>query len=275
VNHARPQTGEVLALIALFLGITVFTVVGFAKDWMPPVASQHGVGVDGVIHYLLHATGPILVLGALVLMWFLWRYGRGRPTPAPRTSPRVEFWWSIAPVIGMVAITEVGVVVKGLPVWEEIYAQPPANAIRIDVTAQQFEWIVRYPGPDGKFGRVAADLVESSNPAGLDSKDSASLDDIVLRNQIHVPLGQPVYITLRGRDVLHSFSVPALRVKQDVVPGILNKVLFVATKPGRYEIACTQVCGMGHYRMHGALYVDTPADYADWLHHQTAWLQQQ
>ena len=113
MSQARRQTGEIVALVLLFLGITVFTVVGFAKDWMPPVASQHGVGVDGVIHYLLRATGPILVLGALVLMWFLWRYGRGQPTQSPQTSSRVEFWWSIAPVIGMMAITEVRVIVKG------------------------------------------------------------------------------------------------------------------------------------------------------------------
>ena len=139
---------------------------------------------------------------------------------------------------------------------------------------QQFEWIVRYPGPDGVFGRVRPEFVDqSTNPAGLDTSDATARDDIVIRNQIHVPLGQPVYIRLRGRDVLHSFSIPAMRVKQDVVPGILTKALFVPTKLGRYEIACTQVCGMGHYKMHGALYVDSPSDYAAWLQHQTGWLQ--
>ena len=90
-----------------------------------------------------------------------------------------------------------------------------------------------------------------------------------------MPVGRAVSVRLRGRDVLHSFSVAAFRVKQDVVPGILGKTLFVPTTPGRYEIACTQVCGMGHYKMHGAVYVDSPADYAGWLEHQTAWLQQQ
>jgi len=272
MRTSRRQTAEIAALIALFLGLTAFTVVGFIRNWMPPVASRHGVGVDGVIRYLFEATGPVLVIGALVFSWFLWRYGRGRPTGSPATNARLERWWSIVPVIGMMALTEVGVVVKGFPVWHEIYAPPPADAVAVEVTGQQFEWIVRYPGPDGTFGRVAPEFVSRENPAGLDSADPAAKDDIVLRNQIHVPVGRAVNLRLRGRDVLHSFSVPAFRVKQDVVPGILGKTLFVATVPGRYEIACTQVCGMGHYRMHGAVYVDAPADFESWLQHQTGWL---
>jgi cytochrome c oxidase subunit 2 len=271
----RRQTAEVITLILLFLGLTAFTVVGFARDWMPPVASQHGVGVDGVLRYLFRATGPILVIGALFLAWFLWRYARGLPTASPATNARAELWWSIVPVIGMMAITEVGVVVKGLPVWEQIYAQPPADAVVIEVTGQQFEWIVRYPGRDGKFGRVSPEFVDNkTNPGGLDRDDPAALDDIVVRNQVHLPVGRPVFLRLRGRDVLHSFSVSEFRVKQDVVPGIIGRTLFVATTPGRYEIACTQVCGMGHYKMHGSVYVDPPAAYEDWLQHKTGWLQQ-
>jgi len=271
----RRQAAEVVALITLFLGITAFTVVGFAVEWLPPVASQHGAGVDGVIRYLFNATGPVLVVGALAMAWFLWRYGRGLPTASPATNARAEVWWTVAPVIGMMAITEVGVVVKGFPVWEEMYAQAPANAVVIEVTGQQFEWIVRYPGPDGKLGRVTPELVDNTtNPAGLDREDPPALDDIVVRNQLHVPLGAPVSLRLRGRDVLHSFSVASFRVKQDVVPGIIGRTLFVPTTAGRYEIACTQVCGMGHYRMRGAVYVDPPDEYRAWLAQKTGWLQQ-
>ena len=270
----RRRTAEVAALIALFLGITAFTVVGFLRSWAPPVASQHGAGVDGVITYLLRTTGPVLVLGALVMVVFLWRYARGPRPESPATNARAEFWWSVLPVIGMIAIAEVGVVVVGFPVWEQIYARPPAGAVVIEVTGQQFEWIVRYPGRDGTFGRVAPELVAKPNPAGLDQSDPAALDDIVLNNQLHVPAGQPIDLRLRGRDVLHSFSVAAFRVKQDVVPGILGTTLFAATTPGRYEIACTQVCGMGHYRMRGAVHVHPPLEYQAWLDTQTGWLQQ-
>jgi cytochrome c oxidase subunit 2 len=270
----RRRTTEVIALMLLFLGITGFTVVGFAVDWLPPSASRHGAGVDAVIRYLLRATGPVLVLGALALVWFLWRYARGTRAGSPAGNPRAEFWWSIIPVIGMMAITEVGVVVMGFPVWREIYAAPPADALVVEVTGQQFEWLVRYPGADGTFGRVVPALVEKANPTGLDPDDPAARDDIVLVNKLHVPVGRAVDVRLRGRDVLHSFSVASFRVKQDVVPGVLGRSLFVATTPGEYEIACTQVCGMGHYRMQGTVYVEEPETYHAWLAAQTGWLQQ-
>lgn len=270
----RRRTAEVAALIGLFLGITAFTVGGFLKHWAPPVASDHGAGVDGVIDYLLWATGAVLVIGAVALAVLLWRYARGPRAGSPATNARAEFWWTVVPVFGMIAITEVGVVVVGFPVWQQIYARPPAGAVVIEVTGQQFEWIVRYPGRDGTFGRVAPELVAKANPAGLDQGDPAALDDIVVNNQLHVPAGQPIDLRLRGRDVLHSFSVAAFRVKQDVVPGILGTLLFAATTPGRYEIACTQVCGMGHYRMRGAVHVQPPLEYQAWLDTQTAWLAQ-
>ncbi len=271
----RRQTPEVIALIVLFLGITVFTIAGFLfMNWMPPVASQHGAGVDSVIRYLLLSTGAVLVIGAVALVGFLWRYGRGRPTGSPAAGPRTERWSSLPPVIGMVLIAEVGVVAKGFPVWEQIYGRPPEDAVVIEVTGQQFEWIVRYPGRDGRFGRASPTLVDNTaNPAGLDGEDPAALDDIVVRNALRLPAGRPVYLQLRGRDVLHSFSVPAFRVKQDVIPGILGRTLFVPTIPGRYEIACTQICGMGHYRMRGRIVVQPADEYREWLQQQTGWLQ--
>ncbi len=107
MNEHR-QTPEIIALALLFLSITLLAVVGFAKDWMPPVASEHGVGVDGVIGYLLLSTGAILIIGTLVFVAFLWLYGRGRPTGSPKTSPQMERRWSLVPVIGMALVAEAG-----------------------------------------------------------------------------------------------------------------------------------------------------------------------
>lgn len=275
MNEHR-QTRESIALVVLFLGITLFTIVGFvAQEWLPPVASEHGVGVDGVINYLAVATGVVLAIGTLVLVAFLWQYGRGRPAAVPRTTVRAERWWTLIPVLGMALVAEAGVLVKGLPVWEKIYGPAPADALVIDVMAQQFEWITRYPGPDGKFGRTGPGFIDNTaNPAGLDQNDPAAADDIVLRKQLHVPTGRPIYLRLRARDVLHGFSVPALRVKQDLVPGMVLGTQFIATRPGRYEIACSQVCGMGHYRMAGSVFVDSPEEYAAWLNQQVGWFQQ-
>jgi hypothetical protein len=118
----RRQTIEIVALVVLFLSITLFTVVGFTDArWLPPpAASRHAAGVDGVIHYLILTTGVILLIGTLAMVVFLWRFGRGRPAPAPRITPRNERWVTMVPVLGMALIAEAGVLVKGLPVWEQI-----------------------------------------------------------------------------------------------------------------------------------------------------------
>jgi cytochrome c oxidase subunit 2 len=260
------QTARLTGLVVLFVAITAFAIVGFSRPWLPPVASAHGSGVDGVIQYLLLTTGTVLVVGAAALIGLLWRYGRGQDTPSPVTSIRTERWWSVAPVLGMALIAEAGVLLKGLPVWKQVYGDPPEGAFIVEVTGQQFEWITRYPGADGRFGRTRPELVDqTANPAGLDSADPAGADDLVLRRALHLILDRPTHIRLRGRDVLHSFSVPAFRIKQDVVPGMIGGVNLTPTQAGEFEIACAELCGMGHYRMSGRVVVHPPADFDAWL----------
>lgn len=275
MKQTRGQFAELVALIALFLGITVFTVAGFAaRAWAPPVASAHGAGVDGVIRYLALSTGTVLIVGTVVLSWLLWRYGRGRPAGQPTVSRRAERWWSLTPVVIIAVLAEAGVLAKGLPVWEMIYGATPPDALVVEVTAQQFEWIVRYPGKDGVFGRARPDLANAaSNPAGLDADDPAALDDVVTRGGLHVPVGRAVQLRLQARDVLHAFSVAQFRVKQDVVPGMVITTQFVPTVVGRYEIACAELCGAAHYRMRGRVFVHTPDEYEAWLSSQAGFLQ--
>lgn len=271
----RGSIVELIALIVLFLGITTFTVAGFAaRVWAPPVASAHGAGVDGVIQYLALSTGAILIVGTVAITWLLWRYGRGRPAGRPTVSSRAERWWSLTPVVVIAVLAEAGVLAKGLPVWEMIYGATPPDALTVEVTAQQFEWIVRYPGADGVFGRTRPDLAHATtNPAGLDADDPAALDDIVTRGGLHLPVGRAVVLRLQARDVLHSFSVPQFRVKQDVVPGMVIPTQFVPTVVGRYEIACAELCGAAHYRMRGRVFVHTPEEYQAWLSSQAGFLQ--
>lgn len=271
----RASTIELIALMVLFLAITTFTVAGFAaRVWAPPVASAHGAGVDSVIHYLALSTGGVLIVGTLILVALLWRYGRGRNAPTGAATPRAERWWSLTPVVAIAVLAEVGVLVKGLPVWEMLYGAAPPEALVVEVTAQQFEWIVRYPGKDGVFGRTRPDLVSgAANPAGLDAADSAAVDDVVTRGALHLPAGRAVVARLQARDVLHSFSIPAFRVKQDVVPGMVIPTQFVPTIPGRYEIACAELCGAAHYRMRGRVIVHSPEEYAAWLSTQVGFFQ--
>ena len=265
--QGRRQTGEILALLTLFFAILVMMVVGFGwQNWAPEVASEHGAGVDGVIRYLVLATGAVLIFGTLALMWFVWKYGRGKETGTLLISRRTEILASLLPVIAMALIAETGVLLKGLPVWEQVYGETPDGALVVEVTGKQFEWIVRYPGADGEFGETEPALIDNvTNMGGLDPNDPAGRDDIVIRNQVHVVVGRPVALRLRARDVLHSFSVPAMRIKQDAIPGSIISTHFVPTRVGEFEIACAELCGMGHYRMRARIVVHEPADFDDWL----------
>ncbi len=267
----RWQTLEAAALVVFFLGVTVLTILGVAmRDWMPTAASRHAEGMDGMIRYLLITTGIIFVIGHVVLVRFIWKFGRGQTAPSPVTSARTERLWSIAPVIAMALISEVGVLVIGLPVWEEIYGEVPEDALVVDVAARQFEWLSRYAGPDEEFGRTdPAQVNGQTNPIGLDASDSATEDDIVERNVIRVPVDRAVLLRLRSHDVLHSFSVAAFRVKQDILPGQVGRTLFTPTTVGTYEIGCAELCGLGHYRMRGRVIVMTEADFESWLAEQS------
>jgi len=130
-------------------------------------------------------------------------------------------------------------------------------------------WNVRYPGPDGRFGRTDAQLIDDTvNPLGLDKTDHAGDDDIVTLNDITVPVGRTVRVTLRSKDVIHSFFLPNFRVKQDAVPGMSPEVVFVPTTAGRYELACAELCGLAHYRMRGFFNVVSQPEFDEWLQQQ-------
>ena len=124
---------------------------------------------------------------------------------------------------------------------------------------------MRYPGTDKKLGRVLNTLISDANPFGLDPSDSASADDIVLLNEMHLPLNEPVILLLRSKDVIHSFFVPEFRFKQDTIPGLTTSVGFTANRTGQYEIACAEYCGLAHYRMRGSITVETRTDFDAWL----------
>jgi len=134
--------------------------------------------------------------------------------------------------------------------------------------AEQFAWNVHYPGRDGVFGRVDVKLVDSTNPLGLDLNDPNAKDDILSVNQLHLEVNRPVTIRLSSKDVIHSFGLPVMRVKQDAVPGIVFPVHFTPVKTNdgeRWEIACAQLCGLGHYRMRGFLTIETKEQFEKFL----------
>jgi cytochrome c oxidase subunit 2 len=151
----------------------------------------------------------------------------------------------------------------------KLYATaPPSEAIVVEVTGEQFTWNIRYPGRDGIFGRNDPYLIKDDNPLGLDNRDPAASDDIVEPALLRLPVNKPVRVLLRSKDTLHSFFLPHFRIKQDLVPGMTIEVWFVPTQPGEYEIACAELCGLGHYTMRGLVRVLPQEQFDQWLNEQ-------
>lgn len=151
--------------------------------------------------------------------------------------------------------------------FQELLERLPEDndALKIDVMAEAFAWNIRYPGEDGVFGRLDPEQMSYLNPFGLDESDPASADDIVTINQMAIPVDRQVELTMRSKDVIHSFFLPNFRIKQDTVPGMRTRMHFTAVQPGDYEIACAELCGLGHYRMRGELQVMEGEAFEAWL----------
>jgi len=266
-NKPAPKL-EGLLVALLFLATGVGWAIYGARDWFPEVASRHGVGIDAMITFVLAATGTMFVVGHIVLALFIWQGSRRDAVSVRLATPKMERRVAITLGLVMAIAAEGGVLAIGLPVFNEYFGDIPEDAVHITVTGQQFAWNNHYPGDDGVFGRTEVALITPTNPVGLDSSDPAAADDFVSINQLTVPVDRPVKITLRALDVIHSFFLPHHRVKQDAVPGMSIPVWFVPTREGKFEIPCTELCGLGHYRMQGFLNVVSQAEYDAWLDEQ-------
>jgi len=238
--------------------------------WLPPESSTFAPSIDLGFLTILIITGITFVLVEVGLIVFVLKY-RARPGQKAHYthgSTPAEVIWTAVPAVTMVIL---GIVSNGL--WVKIKGRNsvPAGAYTIGVHAKQFEWWFTYPGADGKLGRTATSFVDkTTNPTGLDSNDPASKDDIVVRNELHVPAGRPVVVYLNSEDVIHSFYIPQFRVRQDVVPGLEIKQWFEATVPGEYELGCSMLCGMGHYKMRARVLVQSQADFDAWVAQRAA-----
>lgn len=239
--------------------------------WLPIDISTHGAGLDHQLKLTLLATGALFVAAQLGLAYAVWRYrtrnGAGRAAGSRGSMP-VELAWTLGAAVLFLSLGAMG-----YRVWAQMYLDPaPPGSLEIAVQGYQFAYSFRYAGPDNRFGPVHVDRIDDAagNPWGLDrERDPDSKDDIVTAT-LAVPLDRPVELLLRARDVGHSFDVRELRIQQDMLPGIEIPVHFTATKAGEYEIICTQLCGLGHYRMRAFLDAMPEADFEKWLREQAA-----
>jgi cytochrome c oxidase subunit 2 len=264
VNERRTILGVSVAITVWLLGIGVF-LLG-ARRYLPPVASEHGRGIDVMLVYLLVTTGTLIVLGHVVLGYFILRFSRAARASPQLPGERAERFWSVAPAILMTLLAEGGVLVLGIPVFGQLYTEePPEDAVVVEVTGEQFTWNVRYPGPDGQFGRTDPALITAENSLGVDAADPASADDIHELALMYVPVNRAVKVRLKAKDVLHSFYLPYHRIKQDAVPGMTVELWFVPTREGEFDIACAELCGFGHYQMRGFLRVVSEEEFERWM----------
>lgn len=236
--------------------------------WLPAAISRHAVAYDVQFTRTLIAAGIIFGAAQCALLAVVLRFRARRDAPEPKGSlhsSRVEGIWTLA-----TAIVFLGLLAWGGRIWAGVqFTSAPPDAEVIEVLAKQFSWGFRYPGPDGRFGRTDIRLINDAggNPFGLDPNDPAAKDDIMTAT-LRVPFGRPVNLLLISADVIHSFFVRELRMKQDLVPGMRIPLHFVADIPGTYEIPCAELCGLGHAQMRATMIVLQPAEYERWKREQ-------
>jgi cytochrome c oxidase subunit 2 len=238
--------------------LVVVSVFYFTKEWMPPLKGDR-IAIDHGIAISLAITGVVFVLTNLLLAWVSFRYQDRPGAVASYWHDHAGLEWSWT---GVTALILFFFLFGALRLWGQIVnTPPPADALVVEITGQQFAWNVRYPGADGTLGRTDARHASQENPIGLDKSDPAAADDLMLLNQLYIPQGRAVSLHIRSVDVLHSFFLPNFRVKQDAVPGLTIQTWFVPRDAGDFEIACAEHCGLGHYRMRGQLHVVPAAEF--------------
>ncbi len=237
--------------------------------WGLPIdISTHGWHIDLLIK-VIHVVMLVLFVGwALFLIYSLIRF---RARAGQKAEYHTKHFKTPTYLEVAVIVTEVILLAAfSFPIWHR-YTQefPPRDkSLLVRVVAEQFAWNVHYPGKDRIFGKADVKLISSMNPLGLDPADPNGKDDVSTINQLEIPVNTPVIVDLSSKDVIHSFSLPVMRVKQDAIPGQTAPIWFEAKQPGEFEIACAQLCGLGHYRMKGFFTVVTQEKFDQWMAEQ-------
>ncbi len=274
---------------ALWMGFLILGLIGFVWSYLhaemfflPEASSVHGRRTDDLFWFSMGLLTIPFILVNVVLFYFSWRYQykKGNRATFYPENHRLELIWTIIPAIVMAVL-----VLTGWRSWTDITSDAPADAEVIEITGKQFGWIARYGGADdNKLGDYDFRLIDAQNEVGIDFTDENSFDDFTNPSELHIPANRPVLLKIRARDVLHSVFIPHMRVKMDAVPGMPTKFWFVADKTTNemraelgnpdfnYEIACTEVCGQGHFGMKMILVVDDEETYRNWVASQQTFL---
>jgi len=247
--------GRALAVIIWILTLLSVSLFFINKWWFPTAISSHAAALDRQFLITIIVVGVAFTAAQVGLGYMVWKYredaDRTRATYTHGSS-KLEVIWTV-----VTAIIFIGLAVMGQSVWASLrFNEAPPGSYQIEVVAQQFQWNFHYPGTDKVFGRTDPNLIDDSslNFIGLDEGDPNAKDDAV-HSVLAIPVGRPVELILRSKDVIHNIWVPQLRFKQDLVPGMAIRVHFTAITPGKYELACAELCGQLHFKMKSYLLV--------------------
>src|SRR5271154_3934757 len=269
-QRSRGSAGPAVLLALLLTLLVLATLYAFAARLFPPPPPITSIAllVDRQYQLTLYVAGVVFILAQLGLAFAVFRFrDRGQRARFSRGNVAIEVIWTTVTLVVFL-----GLAIAGRNAWAQgRYTLPDPGAIQIEVTTTQFVYTFRYPGADGKFGRLDPALVSAptGNPLGLDPNDPNGRDDIVVP-ALTVPVDRPIELLLRSQDVVHNFFVRELRLQQDSVPGMMVPVHFTANRIGQYEIVCTQLCGLGHNAMHSMLNVVSESDFESFLKRQAA-----
>lgn len=251
-----------IALIVLALGSVLFH---FLSPWyFTPLASNWGA-IDTTISITFWVTGFVFVAVSGFTAWAVIRYRYRKEARASYEPENKKLEWRllILTTIGVAAM-----LAPGLIVWAN-FVQVPQEAAVVEVVAQQWNWMYRLPGKDGKLGRSDARFVTAENPFGLNPSDTNAHDDVLVTDpELHLQYDKPVKLLLRSKDVLHNFSIAQIRVKMDLVPGLVTYVWFTPIQTGPFDLLCEELCGVAHFAMRGRIVVEKEPAYQAWLDRQ-------
>jgi len=259
-----------LTVIALLSAIPIVTHrwYGSSISLAPPEdISTHGHAIDEQLSETMIEAGLSFLAAQLLLALFVWKSAGRKGDDKIKTFPGGAKGLVIAALV-LVGTEMLALGVLGQKAWANVYFKPAApDALQVQAQAGQFAFYFRYPGADGKFGALHPDKIDegNSNFFGLDPANDVDSRDDIVTGELAIPVDREVHLLMHAKDVGHSFYVRELRIQQDFVPGLDLSVHFTATKVGKYEIVCTQLCGLGHYNMKAYLNVLSQADFDAWL----------
>jgi len=287
-----------LVFMFLFFAFFFWQCARWNDRALPAASSEHGAKIDTLWDANMYLITFVFIVTNFFLFWFAYKYRGNKKNQAVffAHDNRLEMAWTIIPAVALAFI-----IIFGLKYWNEITSDSEdPNKVEIELYAKQFDWSARYPGKDGKLGQTDYRQISGVNSVGLDTADATCFDDLIIKNEFHIPVGKEIVFYMRSRDVLHSAYMPHFRAQMNCVPGMVTTFKFKPTKTTvemrndtyvknmmaginkqreingekpvefDYLLLCNKICGTSHYNMQMNLIVESEADYKAWIAKQKA-----